>query len=37
MNLQILFEGQTKLLNKINLEKKRYLYEIHKRGLLPDL
>ena len=27
MNLQILFEEQTKLLNKINLEKKRYLYE----------
>ena len=26
MNLQILFEEQTKLLNKINLEKK-YLYE----------
>lgn len=27
MNLQILFEEQTKLLNKINLDKKRYLYE----------
>ena len=27
MNLQILFEEQTKLLNKIELDKKRYLYE----------
>lgn len=27
MNLQILFEEQTKLLNKIKLDKKRYLYE----------
>ena len=27
MNLRILFEEQTKLLNKINLDKKRYLYE----------
>jgi predicted AAA+ superfamily ATPase len=26
MNLQILFEEQTKLLHKINLDKKRYLY-----------
>jgi len=26
MNLQILFEEQTKLLHKVNLDKKRYLY-----------
>ena len=37
MNLQILFEEQTKLLNKINLEKKRYLYEKINWNLKPGL